>query len=249
MVGAYLPPVIGRYPVANEDILSSIDRLIGCRTMECLGVVFTAEIKCVGMTAAASGMVTGARADSPSPTHFAMWPSHWIAVYEANGFVAIDPVARWAMVSGEPTSWSKVMARLSTKDPGHAVYNAAKEHGFYQGYVTPVRAQNGDLGLVSVGGGDRAQFSDQEALFIETISSATLRHAESLLNCVSETFLPFTIREQECVSLLKQGYSDSEIGRALNLSPATARFHIDNARRKAGAKNRIDLASRSNRFC
>lgn len=231
-----------------DDIFLAIERVTSCKALDQLGAEFIAQLAPLGMTAAASGMVTGARARSPSPYHFAVWPSDWLVVYEAKNFVAIDPVPRWAIISGEPTSWSKVIDRLSAKDPGHAVYEAAIAHGFYQGYVTPVRAQNGDLGLVSVGGGEREQLSGHETLFIQTISAAVLRHAEALIAFEQVTLLPFTVREQECVSFLKLGYSDSEIGRALRISPATARFHIDNARVKAGAKNRIDLASRSNRI-
>jgi hypothetical protein len=52
------------------------------------------------MTAAASGLVSGSGATSASPFHFADWPTDWVALYAAREFLLIDPVPRWARISG-----------------------------------------------------------------------------------------------------------------------------------------------------
>ncbi len=49
---------------------------------------------------------------------------------------------------------------------------------------------------------------------------------------------PLTERELECLARAALGHTDNEIGSALNRSPTTARFHMDNAVRKLGARNR-----------
>lgn len=48
-------------------------------------------------------------------------------------------------------------------------------------------------------------------------------------------------RESECVSLVADGKTDGEIGLILHISCRTARFHIDNARRKFGVATRVQL--------
>lgn len=53
-----------------------------------------------------------------------------------------------------------------------------------------------------------------------------------------------TGRERESIGLVAEGKTDWEIGTILGVSPATARFHIDNARRKLGATNRAHAVAR-----
>lgn len=205
---------------------------------------FARAIAPLRMTASASGMVSGPRALSAIPFHFTNWPADWTDTYRLRGYVKIDPMPRWAIISGEPVSWSEVMERLPPADPGREVHRAALAYGFHEGFVTPVRTRTGALGLVSVGGGERPAFALQERIFLQVISAAALRHAEELLDAPAAPPSPFTLREQECVALLRQGFTDAEIGKALGVALTTARAHLQNARRKAGARNRVELAGR-----
>ncbi len=211
-------------------------------TIAALSATVGAALVPLGMTAYASGMVSGARSLSASPFHFVAWPDDWLRLYQAQGFVRIDPLPRWAIVSGEALAWSEVIARLPAGDPGHRVVAAARDHGFSEGFVTPVRTRAGDLGLVSVGGGARECFSPGERLTLQTLAAAAVMRAESLAAAAAPMPSVFTQREAESVALLRQGFSDPEIGRALAIAPETARFHLDNARRKLGARNRVELA-------
>ncbi|MDB5480428.1 MAG: rhiR [Caulobacteraceae bacterium] len=205
---------------------------------------FAKAIAPLRMTASASGMVSGPRALSAIPFHFTNWPSDWIDVYRLRGFVKIDPLPRWAIISGEPVSWSEVVARLPPSDPGQEVSRAARAYGFHEGFVTPVRTRTGALGLVSVGGGARPAFQLQERIFLQVVSAAALMHAEALMDAPAAPPSPFTLREQECVALLRQGFTDAEIGTTLGVAVTTVRAHLQNARRKAGARNRVELAGR-----
>ena len=53
----------------------------------------------------------------------------------------------------------------------------------------------------------------------------------------------FSRRESDCLALLVKGHTDGEIARQLAISHATVRFHLDSARRKAGARSRTHLAA------
>jgi DNA-binding NarL/FixJ family response regulator len=52
---------------------------------------------------------------------------------------------------------------------------------------------------------------------------------------------PLTDREREVVTLVAQGLSNEEIGRALFMSPATAKTHVNRAMAKVGARDRAQL--------
>ena len=213
-------------------------------SVEDLGRRFAEAVARLGMTVVASGMVSGPRGLSDDPFHFVHWPAEWMATYQAHGYVRIDPLARWAIVSGEPVSWSEVIARLPPADRGWEVVRGAAAYGIKEGFATPVRTLTGALGLVTAGGDERPPFRLEERIFLQVISSATLRRAEALMAPATAAPSPFTLREQECVALLRQGFTDAEIGSTLGVALTTVRAHLQNARRKAGARNRVELARR-----
>lgn len=219
-----------------------VERLQGSRTVEELAQRFAEAISLLGMTGSASGMVSGPRALGADPFHFVNWPAAWLSAYKASGFVKIDLIPRWAIASGEPVSWTEATARFPAADPGWEVIRAAQAYGFHEGFVTPIRTRAGALGLVAVAGGKRPAFLLQEKIFLQVASGAALMHAEALLEPPAAAPSAFTLREQECIALLRQGFTDAEIGTALGVALTTVRAHLQNARRKAGARNRLELA-------
>ncbi len=55
---------------------------------------------------------------------------------------------------------------------------------------------------------------------------------------------PLTDREGECLQLVAQGKTDSEIGTILKISPRTVRFHVGNAKMKLGVTTRIQAIAK-----
>lgn len=55
---------------------------------------------------------------------------------------------------------------------------------------------------------------------------------------------PLTVREAECLQLVAQGKTDSEIGGILKISPRTVRFHVGNAKAKLGVTTRIQAIAK-----
>jgi len=55
--------------------------------------------------------------------------------------------------------------------------------------------------------------------------------------------MPLSERELECLTWAALGRTDVEIGAIIHRSPTTARFHIDNAVRKLGARNRTQAVA------
>lgn len=51
-------------------------------------------------------------------------------------------------------------------------------------------------------------------------------------------------RERDCLAFLADGRRDKEIADRLDISEATVRFHLDNARRKLGARTRAQAVAR-----
>ncbi len=158
--------------------------IAGCVEMDALSARFQQAILPVGMSASASGMISGPRRVNDEVFHFTNWPLDWLELYQAEGYIHKDPAPRWAVVSGAPIAWTELLATLPADDPGHEVYRRVQAWGFTEGFVTPVRGFDGSLGLVSVGGG-RGGLLPQERLFLQSISVATLHRAEAISNAAA----------------------------------------------------------------
>jgi DNA-binding CsgD family transcriptional regulator len=224
----------------GADLMGFATAVRFCETLDQISELFMAAIRPLGMTASASGMVSGPKSLTPNIFHFINWPAQWSAVYAARDFGRKDPAPRWAILSGLPVSWNEVVAKLPAGDPGHEVAAAALEFGFSDGFITPVRSADGSLGLVSVGGAP-ARLGESERTYLQTVSAGAFHRAEALSAPSAETAAVFSRRERECIALLNQGFTDREIGQVLGVAESTARFHIDNARRKVGARSRSQL--------
>ncbi len=54
---------------------------------------------------------------------------------------------------------------------------------------------------------------------------------------------PLTPRERDCLAWAAQGNSNSGIAEQLGVTPRTAKFHIENAMKKVGAKTRAEAVA------
>ncbi len=226
-----------------DCMMAYAGRAAACTTMNELAALATDSMALAGVTAIASGMITGPRVARGQVFHFNTWSQAWLDHYTARGFVDIDPLPRWAVVSGAPARWSDVLRGLPPNDPGRDVAAQAQAFGYLEGVITPVRSYAGHLGLVSVGG-PRPTLTPEEFHFLHTLSVATLLRAEALSDEPPPPAAPrLSRREQECVVLLTQGLTEREMAARLGISEVTARFHLDNARTKTGARSRTHLAA------
>jgi DNA-binding CsgD family transcriptional regulator len=96
--------------------------------------------------------------------------------------------------------------------------------------------------LLSVAG-DRGVLSVGEQTFLQVVGTAAIDRAEMLEEQETARPLPaLTERERACVALLVTGLTERAIAAELEISAATARFHLDNARVKMRASSRAHLA-------
>ena len=207
-----------------EDVLD-------CSDMDTLCQATQDAILTVGMTAVASGLVSGPRRVGDDVFHFVNWPADWLEIYLSHGYLDKDPVPRWAIVSGAPISWTGLLKNLSPHDPGHEVYANAARWGFNEGFVTPVRSLDGSFGLVSVGG-ERVELHPPECLFLQSISVTAFHRAETIASSASNVaeiaFQTLDAREaltiQRTMSRNRQNVRDAKVRELFALTPAEWRI-------------------------
>jgi LuxR family quorum sensing-dependent transcriptional regulator len=214
------------------------------KVMSHLATALQRQIAPLGLSAAASGFVSGPKAASSNPFHFTNWPDAWAAHYSAEDLVLLDPSVRWARSSGRALTWSDLFNLLPVRDPGRKVIEAAALFGYTEGMVVPMRSRDNSLGLVCFGG-KRDPLSQKEQVFLTIVARAAFEAAERIENAgdIGRPAPVLTAREIECLALLVRGHSDQAIGKVLGLSLPTIRFHLGNARDKCAATSRAHLAA------
>jgi DNA-binding CsgD family transcriptional regulator len=72
--------------------------------------------------------------------------------------------------------------------------------------------------------------------------------ADDLVEALPSADHPLTVRELECLRWVARGKTDGEIAVILAISPRTARFHIENAKRKLGVAKRVHAVAEALRI-
>jgi len=87
-------------------------------------------------------------------------------------------------------------------------------------------------------------FSADESLGLQLAGLVLTERLISLAKPSSNPPVQLTRRERDSLAFVAEGKTDWEISVILGVSEATARFHVDNARRKLGAVNRAQAVAR-----
>ncbi|MFI4935994.1 MAG: response regulator transcription factor [Caulobacterales bacterium] len=93
-------------------------------------------------------------------------------------------------------------------------------------------------------GFSRQMFAPDEAFAIQMAGLVLTERLMSLAEPPPDARQKLTRREFDTLAFVAEGKTDWEISVILGVSEATARFHVDNARRKLGAVNRAQAVAR-----
>jgi LuxR family transcriptional regulator, quorum-sensing system regulator BjaR1 len=93
-------------------------------------------------------------------------------------------------------------------------------------------------------GFERAAIMTNDAQAISLAGLMLTEHLMSFGGAIPAEPVRLTRRERDCLAYVAEGKSDWEISVILSISEATARFHVDNARRKLGAVTRAQAVAK-----
>lgn len=123
-------------------------------------------------------------------------------------------------------------------------WEAFSEAGIVEGLCATSYGADGKIASLHLGMA-REDFAPGEA---ESIQLAGLILTERLIDLIEppteDDTVALTQREHDALRYVAEGKTDWEIGVILGVAESTARFHIDNGRRKLGAVNRAQAVAR-----
>lgn len=164
----------------------------------------------------------------------------------------ICPVGAVCRVTTRPFTWdAATMAELAREIAGRSGqrWNLTPERGFAGGISVPIHLPR--CGVGAVGWVSRDPDLDLDAILSEhgnLLRLAALRMMDIVYASredESSESLPTVLsqRELECLTWVALGRTDAEVAQLIHRSTTTARFHVENAISKLGARNRAQAVA------
>jgi DNA-binding CsgD family transcriptional regulator len=169
------------------------------------------------------------------------WDRHW----REQGYDAIDPVAHLARSGAAAFTWShaRAWARTERGPAGKTedrMWGEARESGMGDGMVSRALGPGGETLFIRMTTPDRMiRPADRPILDAVGIVFCTLRLRLHEREQDRQLDSLLTLREQQCLRWASQGLIDAEVSEQLGISIKTVAFHMENAKRKLGARTRL----------
>lgn len=164
----------------------------------------------------------------------------WVDQYEVRDLDRGNPVILATPHLTRPFSWSDGgLPQLR----GWAGIDLAREIGAGDGIAVPVHRPCGRIGVVSVAF-ERLDLSPAELERVHLAALVAYERMEEVVSTTRPSAGKLSRREKDCIAFVGDGLSDGDIAARLGLSPGTVHSHIENAKRKLGARTRAQAAVR-----
>lgn len=174
------------------------------------------------------------------------YPDAWLVRYEERAYHENDPLVRHVVLNSHPVALSNAMFEGKGARP---LYDEAKSFGISAGACMPLEKSARFISGFSITrdeDADRARRDVHRLLPDICLLSSYAYEAFIQLGGTRELSpARLTRRETECVYMICRGKVDREISDKLRINSRTVSFHVANAARKLGARNRVELVARA----
>jgi DNA-binding CsgD family transcriptional regulator len=222
------------------------ENVTSCATLDGVGELFRKEVARHGFTSSACRVVMRSRSGE-SRVLFRNWPKGWAELSDRKRFGAASFVTAEVHRRMTPFTWHDVRQARTFTTGEQAVWDHAQAWGWRNGFVMPVHGPYGYVANVSMASVERdLDLGPVQRAGLQMIALLAHERCRALADAAPTQISPkaMTARELECLRWVAAGKTDWEIGMILSISAATAKFHIDRARAKLGARNRAEAAAR-----
>ena len=221
------------------------DALAACETIEPVKKWFVGEIAKHGYNVCACGAFVPT--DRGPETHFFFqhWPPAWLDLYVSRNFVAIDFSVAEARRRIAPFTWLEAKAERTLSRAEQELWNTAVQWGWTDGLSVPIHGPGGYFAIVAMGGTQQPMPpSLRNRLHIMAFLTHERCRALAGVAPVADPQAALTQRELECLRWVGAGKTDWEIATIIGLAPTTVKTHIDQGRKKLGARTRSQAVAR-----
>lgn len=198
-----------------------------------------------GFDSTACGAWAGVGRNRRHRFFFLAWPQEWADLYNKNRYFEIDPFPVEARRRIAPFLYSEVKSAKLTPAQ-QSFYTAALEFGWREGLGVPIHGPGSLQGLVAMATRrDNFTITARDRAVLEIMCRTIWERCR-----ISEGFglsggekLNLSAREIECLQWAAVGKSDGDIATLIGIKPATAHFHIEQAKKRLGVKTRVEAVA------
>jgi len=171
-------------------------------------------------------------------------PSGWEDAYTRERLDRDSPLIRGIQTRADSFVWSEIFPERGSDWLGWKVLT---DFQLDDGIAIPVHGPNGYCAVVSLGF-ERIDLAPRERRAIDLASVALHDQMRTLSPAPVDSYPALSERERDAIAFVAEGKSDWEISVILNIAQATAHSHVENAKRKLGAKTRAQAVARAARM-
>jgi DNA-binding CsgD family transcriptional regulator len=167
-------------------------------------------------------------------------PPGWLDEYMRRGLDRGTPVSFAPARRVSPFRWS---APGFPELTGWRGLELAREIGVEDGLAVPCHEPDGRVGVISMSF-ERFDFSPRDIQVIALAAVMTHERMTRFTAMPAPLALGLSQRERDCLAYVADGLSDGEIAEKLGIAQTTAHSHVENAKRKLGARSRAQAVAR-----
>jgi DNA-binding CsgD family transcriptional regulator len=206
---------------------------------------FLATIRQMGFTAGACGAWAGIGKNRRHRFFFVNWPADWVEFYNKGGWFQHDILPIEARRRIAPYLWSELVKSSKLTAAQKALYDAGWAYGWRDVFAVPIHGPGSLQGLVTIATREMLPWTQEDRALLEIMARTIWEHCRT-----AEAFGSFdpgriklSPREIECLQWAAAGKSDTDIAALIGIKPATAHFHIEQAKKRLGVRSRVEAVA------
>jgi LuxR family quorum sensing-dependent transcriptional regulator len=169
-------------------------------------------------------------------------PEGFAADFDRDRLCPDYPLIAHALKQLVPFSSSELRATQLTDEQRRVLQHVNLSLNIRDGWTFPI-ADSGELrGIMMLGGLD-PDMSPLVSSILHLLSDTGFKRYDEIAAGAGPKSRTLTPRELECMRWVAHGKTDEEIGIILAISSRTARFHVENAKRKLGVTTRVQAVA------
>ena len=173
------------------------------------------------------------------------YPAEWKKLMMARRYFSDDPVLAAVERTSAAFVWSDIPNLMELTARQREILQAAAAMGLGEGFTVPVHVPGdctGSCSFIARAGQELPREALPAAQYLGAIAFETARRFVAATKIRAPRL---TQRQFDCIVLVAQGKSDSDVGRLLGISDQTVHKHIEDAKRRYGVATRIQLVVRT----
>ena len=232
------------HPMRLADSLLLVEELKKCVSPQDVGAAFASKIAPYGFTMVSCGGSRETASGRVWDFFFNTWPPEWLLEYQQNDYVRHDMLPAVARLSATPFTWVELLRDREQTPKQIEFHNRVRDLGVIDGYAVPIHLPGGDVGLcVSVSTHIIDDAEERLALHMASLYAHDRCRALGGSIEASSVKAPLSPRELECLKWVRDGKSDTDIGKILGISHTTVHFHVERVKKKLGVRTRTQAAA------